>query len=144
MPVLPSYRNQSIDLLCKSIDWFLHEGNSGTYWTIFMVFSCLVEAQNFGNGKSQVKMFKSKIRNLKIFIFRRYLHWSWHFSRVILEWKSKIVLQYYNNRTTFKLTKKILREFNLAVQWFSKLTQVSNFAIFLKNCEIVKFNTQAI
>ena len=23
------YRNQSIDLLCKSIDWFLHKGNTG-------------------------------------------------------------------------------------------------------------------
>ena len=32
VPVLPSYRNQSIDLLCKSIDWFLYEGNTGTYW----------------------------------------------------------------------------------------------------------------
>ena len=32
MPVLPSYRNQSIDLLCKSIDWFLYEGNTGIYW----------------------------------------------------------------------------------------------------------------
>ena len=29
MPVLPSYRHQSIDLLCKSIDWFLYEGNTG-------------------------------------------------------------------------------------------------------------------
>ena len=28
-PVLPSYRNQSIDLLCKSIEWFLYEGNTG-------------------------------------------------------------------------------------------------------------------
>ena len=28
--VLPSYRNQSIDLLCKSIDWFIYEGNTGT------------------------------------------------------------------------------------------------------------------
>ena len=28
MPVLPSYRNHPIDLLCKSIDWFLHEGNT--------------------------------------------------------------------------------------------------------------------
>ena len=28
MPVLPSYRNQSINLLCKSIDLFLYEGNS--------------------------------------------------------------------------------------------------------------------
>ena len=28
--VLPSYRNQSIDLMCKSVDWFLYEGNAGT------------------------------------------------------------------------------------------------------------------
>ena len=31
-PVLPSYRNQSIDLLCKSLDWFLYEGNTGNKW----------------------------------------------------------------------------------------------------------------
>ena len=30
--MLPSYRNQSIDLHSKSIDWFLYEGNTGTYW----------------------------------------------------------------------------------------------------------------
>ena len=30
VPVLPSYRNQSIDLLSKSIDWFLYEGNTST------------------------------------------------------------------------------------------------------------------
>ena len=30
VPVLHSYRNQSIDLLCKTIDWFLYEGNTGT------------------------------------------------------------------------------------------------------------------
>ena len=35
MPVLPSYRNQSIDLLCKSIDWFLYEGNTGIQWVKF-------------------------------------------------------------------------------------------------------------
>ena len=29
MPFLPSYRNQSIDLHSKSIDWFLFEGNIG-------------------------------------------------------------------------------------------------------------------
>ena len=29
LSVLPSYRNKSIDLLCKSIDWFLCEGNTG-------------------------------------------------------------------------------------------------------------------
>ena len=31
MPVLPSYRRQSTDLRSKSIDWFLYEGNTGTY-----------------------------------------------------------------------------------------------------------------
>ena len=28
-PELPSYRNQAIDLLCKSIDWFLYNDNFG-------------------------------------------------------------------------------------------------------------------
>ena len=32
MPVLPSYRNQSIGLHSKSIGWFLYEGNTGTLW----------------------------------------------------------------------------------------------------------------
>ena len=30
VPVLPSYRNQSIDLHSKSIYWFLYEGNTGS------------------------------------------------------------------------------------------------------------------
>ena len=29
MPVLLSYRNQSIDSQIKSFDWFLYEGNTG-------------------------------------------------------------------------------------------------------------------
>ena len=29
MAVLPSYRNQSIGLLYKSIDWFLYDSNTG-------------------------------------------------------------------------------------------------------------------
>ena len=32
MPKLLSYRNQSTDLLWKSIDWFLHEGKTGIRW----------------------------------------------------------------------------------------------------------------
>ena len=32
MPVLPSYINQSTDLVCKSIDWPLYEGNTDIYW----------------------------------------------------------------------------------------------------------------
>ena len=31
MPVLPSYRNQSIDLHSKSIDWFLYVDNTGIF-----------------------------------------------------------------------------------------------------------------
>ena len=31
VPVLSLYRNQSIDLRCKSIDWFLYEGNTGDF-----------------------------------------------------------------------------------------------------------------
>ena len=35
--VLPLYRNRPIDLLCKSVDWFLYNGNTGLngkvdYW----------------------------------------------------------------------------------------------------------------
>ena len=36
VPVLPSYRNQSIDLYSKSIDWFLYEGNTGTKWVKYI------------------------------------------------------------------------------------------------------------
>ena len=39
MPVLPSYRSQLIDLLCKSIDWFPYEGNTGTSWVKVRRFS---------------------------------------------------------------------------------------------------------
>ena len=27
--MFPSYRNQFVDLLCKSTDWFLYDGNIG-------------------------------------------------------------------------------------------------------------------
>ena len=33
--MLHSYRNQSIDLHCKSIDWFLYECNIGQIWVIW-------------------------------------------------------------------------------------------------------------
>ena len=28
-PVLPLYRNYTTDVLCKSVDWFLYNGNIG-------------------------------------------------------------------------------------------------------------------
>ena len=33
--MFPSYRNQSVDLLCKSTDWFLYYGNIGPKGLIF-------------------------------------------------------------------------------------------------------------
>ena len=30
--MLPSYRNQSIDLHSQTFDWFLYVGNTGNYW----------------------------------------------------------------------------------------------------------------
>ena len=43
MPVLPTYKNHSIDLHSKSIDWFLCEGNIGIWcltkavlWTFYL------------------------------------------------------------------------------------------------------------
>ena len=40
MQVLPSYKNQPIDLHSKSIDWFLYEGNSDIWWANHIIFSC--------------------------------------------------------------------------------------------------------
>ena len=37
MPVLPSYRNQWIDLHGKSIDWFLDESNTGIEWVKYSI-----------------------------------------------------------------------------------------------------------
>ena len=37
MPVLPPYRNQSLDLLCKSIHWFLYKRNNGTEWVKLII-----------------------------------------------------------------------------------------------------------
>ena len=37
MPVLPSYRNLSIDLLWKSMDWFLYEDNTTNFERIHFI-----------------------------------------------------------------------------------------------------------
>ena len=41
-PNLPMYRKQLIDLICKSIDWFLHDGNFGSFWTLFKCLYCWI------------------------------------------------------------------------------------------------------
>ena len=46
---VPLYRNKSIDLHSKSIDWFLYEGNTGTYNQLSPYITCSFKfkSQNF-------------------------------------------------------------------------------------------------
>ena len=39
--MLHSYRNQSIDLQCKSIEWFLFENNTGVIWVKEIYYSAI-------------------------------------------------------------------------------------------------------
>ena len=53
MSVLPLYRNQSIDLQSKSVDWFLYEGNTGVnVLNIWDALRDLVLIVQFKNVKS--------------------------------------------------------------------------------------------
>ena len=62
MAVLPSYRNQSIDLLCKSIDWFLYEGNTGIGWVNFkgmtVIFEGFLRALTVINSSQTVQSYR--------------------------------------------------------------------------------------
>ena len=51
MPMLPSYRNQSINLHSKSIDWFLYEGNTDIEW---------VKEKRSWNRKNDIKVYLNK------------------------------------------------------------------------------------
>ena len=54
MPVLPLYRNQSINLHSNSIEWFLYKGSTGIWWVkSFFVFGPMVK------GKGAMKYFLS-------------------------------------------------------------------------------------
>ena len=64
MAVLPSYRNQSIDLLCKSIDWFLYEGITGIEWVNFkgmtVIFEGFLRALTVINSSQTVQSYRSE------------------------------------------------------------------------------------
>ena len=76
MPVLPSYRNQSIDLLCKSIDWFLYEGNTGINMTLIRGISGEA-CNNFSLG-NRLKMSKINRGFIVFMVIQKY------FSRVAI------------------------------------------------------------
>ena len=44
--MLRSYRNQSIDLHCKSSDWFLYEGNIDLMWVYQNIYHTKIRKEN--------------------------------------------------------------------------------------------------
>ena len=55
VPVLPSYRNKSIDLHSKSTDCFLYQGDTGTYWV-----KEKVGKYAYSNNQAAINRFKSE------------------------------------------------------------------------------------
>ena len=115
MPKLPAYRNQSIDLPCKSIDWFLFDGNSGVQWVNCFPGSeakqlChhtipILEQYKYGaailhvgindllrfdkNSGTLVSIcdgiINAGLRHAKILILEKYLHQMWHSFQKLLQ-----------------------------------------------------------
>ena len=62
--MLHSYRNQSIDLRCKSIDWFLHECNIGliilhqcyTHWEYDCGYQCYGDKDHCGHRVMEIRI----------------------------------------------------------------------------------------
>ena len=67
MPVLPSYRNQSIDLHSKSMDWFLYKGNTSIYW-VNQILSNIVKLNQI-KGAAMGAIFAPTYATLSIRIF---------------------------------------------------------------------------
>ena len=55
--MFPSYRNESTDLLCKSADWFLYEGNTAQLTYLFLLFIYYNKSLDCNLQKQPLKMF---------------------------------------------------------------------------------------
>ena len=64
-----SHRNQSIDLLCKSIAWFLYDGNTGCKWNKWW-FMGSMELFQMADIKFSLEKSLEK-SSTKIFLFRK-------------------------------------------------------------------------
>ena len=108
MPVLPSYRSQSIDLLCKSIDWFLYEGNTGTYWVNILIWTkkCLLNR-----------------------LFYNMIHWSVWNDELILLFDKPIFLLLEGTRCFFSfITESFSLNSSGYFYFFNKIQYVRQFA----------------
>ena len=74
MSMLPSYRNQSIDLHSKLIDWFLYEGNTCIWW-----FKEEFQKKEIVNGISYESVRKGQIGKQQELVRSKYLftHVKW-------------------------------------------------------------------
>ena len=72
MSVLPPYRNQSIDLLSKSTDWFLHGGNTDIKWVKHNDGRRIFNKVEYCYQKEGIK--KGIIVSLKIFINYKFIY----------------------------------------------------------------------
>ena len=111
--VLPLYRNRTIDLLCKSVDWFLYNGNTGLngkvdVWLmktvkinmlIFRYMFLFSEATPFfisisvAYGKIMISASKVAKKLLSV-IFKSSLIITWHLSlRAVFYWYYDVIFR---------------------------------------------------
>ena len=64
MPVLLSYIKQSIDLLFKSIDWYLYESNTGISWVKLNFVKSLIQRFSFSHSENVKRGFFLTQNNL--------------------------------------------------------------------------------
>ena len=111
--VLPLYRNRTIDLLCKSVDWFLYNGNTGLngkvdFWLmktvkinmlIFRYMLLFSEAISFFISISvawgKITISASKVaKKLLSVIFKFSIILTWHLSLwVVFYWFYELIFR---------------------------------------------------
>ena len=129
MPVLTSYRNQSMDLLCKSIDWFLYEGKTGIYWVdhgVLSLFYQRVTGRTLQVWVPDSGRVPSEVSNKKLPIRSQHLNPLGHSLPPDLQaiTKQKKLVAHANevkiNYSTFYLLLQKINSFSMGVQdWVS-------------------------
>ena len=154
MTVLPSYRNQSIDLHSKSIDWFLYEGSTGTLWVniIFVLKQNLKNLCNFIYQESPTPFEESKGTDFEKYRYTYFLKvlktpsqisWKWIQKRLKYYWKllrlqfwpccPKPVKEHWaelcNSGNDFHGSKTLHRQNGGQMNWKGKIELLSLFTL---------------
>ena len=115
--MLPSYRNQSVDLKSEATDWFLYDGNIGrsAFWITLEIVLLSVKWQDVCNPK---KLFDFKLDNFLIILLKF--------------WNEKIIVGIFYNTVSYslqpysiiystmfiKFSEKILWQIDLTIEYF--------------------------